>query len=228
MSRSQSLAPRHLPLRSVLYNLAVLAVIAAAVGIGAGYVVEGLRDRLKPPVQEADTTVKANKTVAGQSLTPPVSWLRDPALQADGFAEKLDLVVPVSFLSDGALANFDVTLLSSTRARMSAYLLDTVYLHRFAATQLSGPAGLVGKPMTGGDGYDGETVWYDPLGADPFVAKCSPPVTADVAPRCVRTIALSGELAAVISFDARLLSRWREMDAALQKPLALIGTGLKR
>lgn len=227
MSATHASPPQRLPLRVMAFNLARLAVIAACFGLALAYAIDDAHRARMAPRPADDAALKVDKTVAGQSLTPPLAWLRDPSLQSQGFAERLDLIVPITFVSDGARAKFDLTLLSVTRARISAYLLDTVYLERFAPEQLSGPVGLVGKPLRPGDGYDGDTIWYDPLSADPFVARCSPPVTPDAPARCVRTIALDGALAAIVSFDADLLDRWRELDAAIAPPLSIIGTGLR-
>ena len=67
-------------------------------------------------------------------------------------------------------------------------LLDGVYLHQFEDKQLTGPPGLVGKPLTASEGFAGETVWYDALSADPFVAKCLAPVAPGEPTQCLRTV----------------------------------------
>ena len=74
------------------------------------------------------------------------------------------------------------------------------------------PAGLIGKPLQATDGYDGETVWYDALSADPFVAKCVAPVAEARRRRCLRTVYLGPGIAAVYAFDARVLATGREFD----------------
>ena len=107
--------------------------------------------------------------------------------------------------------------------RVSAKLLDNVYLHRFDDAQISGVPGLVGKPLKDGDGYQNETVWYDPLSPNPFVAKCMAPVTEDTPALCTRALALNDSVGLVVSFDRSLLSQWRDLDAALDAPLSQIG-----
>ena len=75
----------------------------------------------------------------------------------------------------------------------------------FKADQLSGPPGLVGKPMSAEDGYANETVWYDPLAASPFVAKCQAPIAPDQPGHCLRTVYLGPGVAAVYTFDEDVL-----------------------
>ena len=75
-----------------------------------------------------------------------------------------------------------MTLLPRSRARPSSALLDGVYLHQFGDETLDGVPGLVGKPLLDSDGFSGESVWYDALSPDPFVAKCLEPVEAGARP----------------------------------------------
>jgi len=208
---------------SIAYNLLMLALVAAGLGLLLAYVIDGL-ERVHPAGEpRSDTRLRTEINVAGQPLQPPAVWLRTADRQSEGFVDRLDMVLPVTFAQGGKTAKFDVTLISATRVRASAQLLDTVYLHRFGADQVSGPVGLVGKPLTPGDGFDGEVVWYDPLSANPFVAKCAPPVVAGAAARCVRILLLGNQLAAIVDFDRNLLGNWRDMDAALAAPFSEIG-----
>ena len=87
-----------------------------------------------------------------------------------GFAKEIDLRVTLPLGAKGADAAIDISLMPRSRVRPSASLLDGVYLHQFMPEQLSGPPGLVGKPMMATEGYEGETVWYDPIGQSPFAA----------------------------------------------------------
>ena len=102
-------------------------------------------------------------------------------------------------------------------------LLDGVYLHQFMPEQLTGPPGLIGKPLVATEGYANETVWYDAINASPFVAKCIAPVAEGEASRCIRTVYLGPGIAAVYSFDEDVLASWRKFDAALDVPLKQIG-----
>ena len=89
--------------------------------------------------------------------------------------------------------------------------------------ELSGPPGLVGKPLYGTEGYEGETVWYDALSSDPFVTKCVAPADGRGPSRCLRTVALTAGIAAVYAFDSDVLPAWRSFDPEMKKWLGQIG-----
>ena len=99
--------------------------------------------------------------------------------------------------------------------RASSGLLDAVYLHQFEDGTIGGVPGLVGKRLMSRDGYAGESVWYDALSPDPFVAKCLDPISDTTAGRCVRTVQLPSGLAAIYTFDATALPYWRQFDSAM-------------
>ena len=85
------------------------------------------------------------------------------------------------------------------------------------------PLGLIGKPLKSAEGFEGETVWYDPLSVDPFVAKCAPPVAEGTQARCLRSVYLGPGLAAVYAFGADVLENWKRFDPELHQQLAKIG-----
>ena len=89
--------------------------------------------------------------------------------------------------------------------------------------ELSGPPGLVGKPLTATEGFENETVWYDALSATPFVAKCIAAPDGQGPAQCLRTVALSGGIAAVYSFSADVLDGWKDFDSQLRARLDVIG-----
>jgi hypothetical protein len=132
----------------------------------------------------------------------------------------LRFVLPLG--AEGVLRQIDVQLIPRSRARPSASLLDGVYLHQFLPRQLQGPPGLVGKPLVPKEGFEDETVWYDALSANPFVAKCMAPISGEGPARCLRTVLFS-DIAAVYSFDADVLDNWRQFDPYMHELLARIG-----
>ena len=89
--------------------------------------------------------------------------------------------------------------------------------------QLSGPVGLVGKPLKASEGYENETVWYDPLASSPFVAKCEAPIVAGAAGHCLRTVYLGPGIAAIYGFADDVLGNWKKFDAELHPRLTEIG-----
>lgn len=208
--------------RSVLYTLAASVVIAALVGIVLAY---GLRGYFSAAASGSDTPVlthQHNVNIGAQRYAMPASLIVDPAQRRDGFAERVDLTLALPIAEDG-LSEVDITLLPRGRVRTSAALLDSVYLHQFSDAQLSGPTGLVGKPLERDAGTHGETVWYDPLSAGPFVAKCMTPV--DIRPgarTCMRVFSLSDRNTAIVTFKPSALANWRSFDDTVENAIAML------
>lgn len=203
------------------YNLAAIALAITLGGLGLAYAINAARqDAAAPAVADEPAETLS---IGGRDLAIPASWFRYGAQPEAGFVSQVELQLPLPLGAGGLLLPVDVTLLPPSRVRPSARLLDGVYLHRFAADQVDGPAGLVGKPLDGADGFAGETVWYDPLTADPFVAKCSEPVAPGAAARCLRAVTLGRGLAAIYAFDAEVLVNWKLFDAEMRQRLETIG-----
>ena len=208
----------------VLWNLAGLVVIVALLAIGAAYGVDALSraQRTENTLSTADAALPVN--VSGVPLTVPASWLKSEAQANTDFADRLDLVVPLQIGQPHPLM-LELALVPKARARASASLLDSVYLKHFSPEEAHGVVGLVGKPLTGGDGYDGETVWYDPISQHPFVAKCAAPLAGETSGACIRTVLLNSGLSAILTFDEALLQSWRALDAPLAVVLSQLGAG---
>jgi hypothetical protein len=164
-----------------------------------------------------------SRTLGNTTLTIPAAWLAGPVDQSTGFARQVDLKLNLPLGPGGALRSVDVTLTQRSRVRPSASLLDGVYLHQFLADQLSGPVGLVGKPMAAGEGYADETVWYDPIAPQPFVAKCAAPIAQGQPGKCLRTVYLGSGIAVVYGFADDLLPNWKRFDAEMHPLLDRIG-----
>ncbi|RYE10363.1 MAG: hypothetical protein EOP22_04780 [Hyphomicrobiales bacterium] len=200
------------------FNLGVIALVVAMAGLGLAYGIDAMGRSAKTAV--AGTL---ERTLGSARLDIPASWFREDAERSEGFAKQVELAIPLALGPEGAVRQIDVTLLPRSRVRPSASLLDGVYLHQFTDEQASGPLGLIGKPLAPREGFAGETVWYDALSAAPFVAKCLEPLTAETSGRCLRTVYLGPGIAAVYSFDADILDKWREFDAQLHPLLKQIG-----
>jgi hypothetical protein len=223
MSSQPAPAARYSRPASLAYNLAIIAVVVLLLAVGLAYVIDELGRTRQAPVPTLSDPDPILQTIAGRELAIPSAWFRYGEQIRDGFTNQIDLRLP--FAAEGAepAQPVDITLLPRSRARASSSLLDRVYLHQFASDTLGGVPGLVGKPMRQGSGYAGETVWYDPLSANPFVAKCLPPVSATSVAQCVRTVHLPSGIAAVYTFDAALLQSWRRFDAEMERWLSVIG-----
>lgn len=206
---------------SVGFNLGVIALIVAAGALGLAYVIDAAGRSARHP-STASTELVA-RTIGATPLTIPTAWLIGDDGQQGGFSKQVDIKLTLPLGPEAAPREIDVTLTQRSRVRPSASLLDGVYLHQFQQAQLTGPVGLIGKPLLASDGYEGETVWYDPLTSSPFVAKCQAPVVAGDAGKCLRTVYLGSGLAAVYAFDDDVLANWRKFDAELHPLLDRIG-----
>ncbi|WP_108396395.1 hypothetical protein [Devosia submarina] len=207
---------------SLGFNLAGIALLVLLGAVGVAYLVDelGRQARIAAPTLEAGNPV--SQTISGHELTIPESWFKFGEQLKPGFTNQIDLRVVFEPAPDLGMP-VDITLMPRSRARTSAALLDTVYLHQFDGDTLGGVPGLIGKPMEGSSGYQGETVWYDALSPNPFVAKCIEPVAAGSSVKCVRTVYLPSGIAATFTFDAAALQYWRQFDDGMELWLARIG-----
>ena len=218
MSGHAELHPPH----SVGFNLMMIAVGAALLGLGAAYLIDAAGKAARGGGQSGDEAV-LSRSLGGHELEIPASWFRYDEQATEGFVKQIDLRFNLPLGVQGKVEVVDVTILPRSRVRPSAALLDGVYLHQFADTQASGgPVGLVGKPLKPSEGYEGEVVWYDALASDPFVAKCSQPVAAKDG-QCLRTVYLAPGIAAVYAFPEAALAGWRVFDTEMGKRLREIG-----
>lgn len=217
---SPASSPRSAAAPSVGFNLAAIAALVGLLAIALAYAIDAASDS-KP--RAADDGATLLRTIAGRDLEVPEAWFRYAEQKVEGFARQIDLQFDLPLGAGGSIVPVEVTLLPNSRVRPSASLLDGVYLHQFAGKELSGPPGLIGKALEPMDGYADETVWFDPISSDPFVAKCAEPVAPDMPTRCLRSVRLGPGLAAVYVFDAEVLENWRRFDAEVRTKLTRIG-----
>ena len=207
------------PRGTVGFNLAAILIVTALLGLGLAYAIDivGRGEATAHPVEGTIT-----RGIGGIELRIPATFFRNDEDRQEGFADEIELVASLPLGAEGRRVPIEVTLLPRSRARPSAILLDGVYIHQFENRQLSGPPGLVGKPLTPAGGFEGETVWYDALSADPFVAKCLAPIVADEPTQCLRTV-VYGNVAVVYRFREDVLMNWRQFDGAAEGWLAEMG-----
>ena len=210
--------------RDVLANLVMLALIVVLVALGAAYGIDALSRASNSASTDAASDLRVPVNVAGVALNVPEAALRTGQQTGSAFADRLDLRIPLTLAEDTTLP-FDLTLMPKARARASAALLDSVYLQHFTGAEKRGVPGLIGKPLTGGDGYDGETVWYDPISADPFTAKCAPPIAEGDDGTCMQVLVLDSGLSAILGFPESALQHWRAFDAPLKAVFEDLGAG---
>ena len=221
MSHSVAAAAPRRP-HSIGFNLGVIALIVATFAVGLAYLLNAAERRAATAAPPVTDSILA-RTIGGTALTIPSSWLVTDSTDDGSFARQVDLVLTLPLGPDGAARKVEVTLTQRSRVAPSASLLDGVYLHEFKPDQLSGPPGLIGKPLLAEDGFESETVWYDPLSPSPFVAKCGAPIAAGRPGRCLRAVYLPSGIAVIYTFDDDVLGAWRKFDAAMHPLLARIG-----
>jgi hypothetical protein len=204
-----------------IYNLAGITVLVLLLAVGAAYLVDRLARASQAPHPGLDDGEAVTQMLSGRELTIPQSWFRFGEQLRDGFTSQIDLRVELLADDGVTLLPVNVALMPRSRARTSASLLDAVYLHAFAEETLSGVPGLVGKPLIGNPILP-ETVWYDAIAPNPFVAKCIEGV-GEAPAQCVRTVYLPSGIAATYAFDANALPSWRVMDKQMQVWLEKIG-----
>ncbi len=206
---------------STAYTLALITLVVAIIGLGLAYLGSAWFAAQRDGSETATLSDTHIITIGAQHYVVPAALMPNPAQHKDGFSDRIDLTAAIPLGENGRLADVEITLMPRGRVRTSAGLLDSVYLHQFGNAQLQGPRGLVGKPLAGDAGTMGETVWYDPLSATPFVAKCAAPVAMRPDERtCIRTVQLSDRNTAVFAFEPAVLYNWREFDAIIEAWMA--------
>jgi hypothetical protein len=206
---------------SLLYNLGVLALAAALFGLALAYGIDALGKAAKGGGAGHDQNV--TRAIGGRQLSIPATWLRGGEDSGAGFSKQVELSLTLPLGADAAPVAVGVMLVPRSQVRPSSSLLDGVYLHQFQAAQLSGPPGLIGKPLVAADGYAGETVWYDPISVSPFVAKCLAPDAGQTEGRCLRSVYLGPGIAAIYDFGTDVLAAWRQFDHDVLPRLEQIG-----
>jgi len=210
-------------LRNLGFNLAAIALVLALVGIGIAYKIDDWSNDNQnlPSLRTAGPTI--NKSIGGQQLAIPPAWFKSAEQRNQEFSERIDLIFALPLGPNGRIKEIGVSLQPLNMVRSSARLLDAVYLHQFVPQQIDGPIGLVGKPLKNAEGYQDETVWYDPLSVDPFVAKCIKSITQAASSDCVRIVPLNAQIAATYAFDQEVLDEWKRFDAEAALWLNQIG-----
>ena len=113
------------------------------VALGLAYWVDGTARDTRTSLPSLTDERPVLQTIAGRELAIPEGWFRNGQQSRTGFASQIDLMVTLAPEGTEPVP-VRVTLVSPSRARTSASLLDRVYLHQFGVETISGFAGLVG------------------------------------------------------------------------------------
>ena len=224
MPRNSSLSQRP-PHHPSFFNLAALALILSVVGLGVAYWLDANGKPSPPPAPSVFGAPFLEKTLAGTQLKIPTAWQNPATHINDKTLDFLDLILQVVFSENSDLQTINVHLTPSDQSQPSAQLLNSVYMLRFSQSQLNTISGLIGKPLRQEEGFQNETVWYDPIGSNPFVAKCIVLDANNTAPNCLRTVQLTPEISATYQFNESNLIHWRNFDIKLNDFISKIIIG---
>ncbi|MCF6326909.1 MAG: hypothetical protein L3J21_06425 [Devosiaceae bacterium] len=217
----------HAPFPAMAFNLAALALILLMAGLGIAYWLNdyaATRTQAAPSVYEAPMVTK---TLANTSLKIPQTWLNILTQSSQKDVQVVDLTLKISIADQEEPFPINLRISEAIQAQPSAYLLDSVYVLRFSEAQIGGFKGLVGKPLKAQDGYESETVWYEPISDNPFVAKCIDLEGSNSALNCLRTIRINSQLSATYQFAQNQLEYWRLLDGAIIPLIRQIGISLE-
>lgn len=205
------------------FNLAATALILVISGLGVAY---WLVASAQPQLEPSASTYSApfvQKTLAGTKIQFPEAWLNRETQSGRQTVDFIDLKLLVQFEPDAGLSELSLHLAQQGASQPSAILLDSVYALRFTQKQLIGPQGLIGKPLRAEQGFQNETVWYDPVSPRPFAAKCLDFGTSNSAANCLRTVQVSPRIMVTYQFNETQLVYWRNFDAVMEQYLSALG-----
>ncbi len=211
-------APNHSSKKhDVGFNLIAITFIIAAIGLAIAYFIDNYTKKTPNLPSLYETSPKLNKIIAGQKLAIPSSWFRFSDQRHEEFSKQIDLHFTLNLGKNNAPMEVYLTISPIREALPSSVLLDSVYIRQFKSEQLKGINGLIGKPLKPSKGYGLETIWYDPININPFVAKCLKPIAGQSEQKCIRTISISNKISATFMFNFELLDNWKNFDSEAYK-----------
>lgn len=213
-----------------------ITVLAAGLALGIGVV---LADRFVLPLlaEEAPSAAAIGTVqmrIVGETLEIPTNTIRFFDQRRGGEMSRVDLygIWPsLEGFTEALRPAFDdvgpqsrivfVSLTPRDTATDTTGRLGTIYARLFAGNPRAGPAGLVGRRLAEGSGYEDEELFFEPGAARPFVARCFTDGADAMAPMCIRELHVGRKLAALYRFRKSLLAEWRSLDASVQRAIEL-------
>ncbi len=203
--------------KQISFNLVIITLITILIGLGFIYFIDSLK--IKPAITPSfnERAQFKNIILAGKNLDIPLSWFSENTQKNTSISDKINLHFILPLGKNNRQIKIEASLQPLRKTISSANLLDSVYLHQFSNEQKKGVVGLIGKPLKGIEGFRGETVWYDPLSANPFVAKCMDKIPQGQKQQCIRTVAINKQIAITYVFDFEVLQNWKNFDNEANK-----------
>jgi len=205
------------------FNLTAMALILLMGGLGIAYWINSFGPKEANSAASVFAPPFTDKIVANTNMQVPTKWLNALTRNNQKNVQALDLTLTIKLAPQAKLTNINLRLAPFGQAQSSSYLLDSVYVPRFSSRQINTIRGLVGKPLKPQDGYENETIWYQPVASTPFVAKCIDLETTTTTLNCLRTIALGAQLSLTYQFSEIQLPYWQQLDSAIAPLLEQIG-----
>lgn len=194
-------------------------MVLALAGILIVYVMEYFEKKSAKSDNQANTEISFS--IAAAEMQAPSQWMLTNFGPDETVFSSVDMEIPIRL--DGVEHQISVTLLPSSKAAPSAYLLDTLYIHKFDNAASGQSYGLIIKKLKDEAGFEDEEIWYDALSARPFVAKCLNEGNAQLKSKnCITTILVNKRVSALIKFEQGLMPQWRTFSAAISEKLNLL------
>jgi hypothetical protein len=204
---------------------ALIWSIAFGLALGAAAIFWMTRSRPEPEVAAVDV----HPVIGETAITVSSDLIRFPAARQDGPIDRLDLLFAWPELTAAdemaaatlrAAGEIDplifVTVSAQTGAPDSTGRLDDVYSRVFSDDAWAGPAGLVGVALSAEAGYEGEELFFEPEGENPYVVRCLASNDAAIAETCMREVNVGSGLLVLYRYDKSLLPEWRALEAAIR------------
>ena len=210
--------------------IAALAVLLlAGIAYGVNDAIESYHDRIALHGLNGEPS-PVSLIVAGEPMVIPANMIRFRAERRGGPVDQVDLIFQWPSLdgfSDERADDFRdpsptapliyVTISARENSLDSTARIDSIYARFFEGPDIPGPVGLVGRALNTESGYGGEIVYFEPHGANPFVARCPAEATAEIPATCIRDVNTGQGLSMLYRFNQAYLADWRTMDDRLRR-----------
>ena len=210
------------------------AIAAAILAVGAlAYAVDSMIEEYRDGIALRGLGGKPSPVeliVAGEPTTIPANMIRFRTERRGGAVDRVDLLLhwpSLEGFSEGLADDFKdaspraplifVTISARDTPLDSTARLDTVYRRFFEGPAITGPAGLVGRGLSDGSGYQGEIVYFTPKGIAPFVARCLAEETPEIPATCIRDVNIGQGLSMLYRFNEAHLGEWKAIDGGLAR-----------